>query len=670
MFKPVSMNKLQALVLDEQKSEVIKKLHQSGAVQISDCRDKLSHSDWKDFLESPAPSPLLRKITSSLMSINKWLDLFESVAPESKDSFFKFLFNPTTPKKIPVEEIDGEKLLEKVESLLKEVEQSTQQPSEQLEKVREDTNNLQDVRKSISKLDQLEIDLAYVEETPLTSVYLGTTLTKNVEIITTELEKITERSFLLEQTPLSPTESLLTIVCLSQHASSVSNFLRRTGFERIEISGYTGKPEEALHAVKARIEELNKEEKRLEKDIVASSHRFRDTLLALRELLQIEKERADIQSSLALSGHLCLLEAWVPEKATEKVTREIESITDGLTVIEVAESQSADDKIPVLLENPPFFRHFEILTRMYSLPKHNEIDPTILLTFTFLFFFATMVTDALYGLITLILGALMLRGGGRYSETIKGFGVILTAGGATTIIAGAVTGGWFGDLAIKYLGITSLEKLMIIDPMVDVLAFLIFAVAVGVVHLDIGIILGIINNVRNQEIKKAFTENFWLILVQLLFILFYLKTRVPPETGTVIFFNILIGLIALAALVLLVLGHKGMSFFTLTGAIGDTLSYARLMALGLCTAGIAMTVNILAKMTASVPVIGIIFFLLIMVVGHAFNWVIQIMGAFVHGIRLHYVEFFGRFYSGGGDEFTPFAIKREITELKIEGLGN
>jgi len=107
-----------------------------------------------------------------------------------------------------------------------------------------------------------------------------------------------------------------------------------------------------------------------------------------------------------------------------------------------------------------------------------------------------------------------------------------------------------------------------------------------------------------------------------------------------------------------------MSFFTLTGAIGDTLSYARLMALGLCTAGIAMTVNILAKMTASVPFIGVVLLLLLLIVGHIFNWVIQIMGAFVHGIRLHYVEFFGKFYSGGGDEFTPFAIKREITEIK------
>ena len=134
---------------------------------------------------------------------------------------------------------------------------------------------------------------------------------------------------------------------------------------------------------------------------------------------------------------------------------------------------------------------------MYSPPKYREIDPTVLLTITFLFFFATMITDAFYGVITFALGFLMLRGGGRYGGIIKDFGVILTAGGLTTIVAGALTGGWFGNLLIEFAGMTFLKNLMIIDPMVDVLPFLIFAVAIGVLHLDVGIVLGIINDVKN-----------------------------------------------------------------------------------------------------------------------------------------------------------------------------
>jgi V/A-type H+-transporting ATPase subunit I len=657
------MNKIQALVLDGQKDTVVKRLHHLGAVQITDCRPRLNQPEWKSLLDAPSSSPLLRTITSSLMSVNKWIDLFESIIPEQTDSFFKFLFNPSKPKKIPVEEIDGENLLKKVGEVLEKVEHATRTPSEQLEKAREDISSLQNLKQSIHKVEPIAIDLAYVEETELTSVYLGTTLTKNVALIESELAKLTEQTFLMEDTVLNATDSLLVIVCLGQHAAQVSNFLRRTGFERIDTGGYTGKPADALRSIDKSIDDLKGGEKQHRAEIIASAESFRDTLLGLRECLQIEKERADVHGHLATSGQLCLIEGWVPRKVAERVIRDIEVVTDGLSVVEVGEPRDPDEKVPIQLDNPPFFRHFEVLTNMYSPPKYSEIDPTVLLTITFLFFFATMITDAFYGVITFALGFFMLRGGGRYGGIIKDFGVILTAGGLTTIVAGALTGGWFGNLLIEFAGMTFLKSLMIIDPMVDVLPFLIFAVAIGVVHLDAGIVIGIINDMKNGDRKKAFTEHFWLLLVQVIFVLFYVRTLVP-EGGAAFLITLLIGLTSLASFVLLIMGHKGMFFFTITGAIGDTLSYARLMALGLCTGGIAMTVNILAKMSGGVAYIGVFFLLLILVVGHLFNWVIQVMGAFVHGIRLHYVEFFGRFYSGGGDEFIPFAIKREITESK------
>ena len=319
MFQTVRMNRLQALVLDEQKEKVLKKLHDLGAVQISDCRERLSQPEWKTLLEAPASSPLLRDITASLMSINKWLDLFESIAPEQTESFFKYLFNPSKPKKIPFEEIDGEKLLARVDQVLKEVEDATRSQSEQLDKAREDIVNLQNLKQSISKLGSTDIDLTYVEETAITSVYLGTTTTRNVEVIQAELERLTGQTFLLEHTTLNDTDSLVVIVCLSEHAAAVSNFLRRTGFERIETGGYRGKPQEALRTIESGIDDLKGKEKQLIADITASSGQFKDTLLALRELLQIEKERADAHGHLATSGPLCMIEGWTPRKKTENV---------------------------------------------------------------------------------------------------------------------------------------------------------------------------------------------------------------------------------------------------------------------------------------------------------------------------------------------------------------
>ena len=195
-------------------------------------------------------------------------------------------------------------------------------------------------------------------------MYLGTTTTRNVEVIQTELEPLTGKTFLLEHTTLNDTDSLVVIVCLSEHAAAVSNFLRRTGFERIETGGYRGKPQEALRTIESGIDDLKGKEKQLIADITASSGQFKDTLLALRELLQIEKERADAHGHLATSGPICMIEGWTPRKKAESVIREIETVTGGLSVIEVSEPNNPDEKVPILLDNPPFFRHFEVLTNM------------------------------------------------------------------------------------------------------------------------------------------------------------------------------------------------------------------------------------------------------------------------------------------------------------------
>ena len=118
------------------------------------------------------------------------------------------------------------------------------------------------------------------------------------------------------------------------------------------------------------------------------------------------------------------------------------------------------------------------------------------------------------------------------------------------------------------------------------------------------------------------------------------------------------------SLILLFLGHKAMAMFQVTGFMGDVLSYARLMALGLCTTGIAMTVNVLSDMLYAGSVIGIFFAIIVFVVGHLFNFVINAMGSFVHGLRLHYVELFTKFFESGGAEFTPLETRYEIVEIK------
>ena len=298
--------------------------------------------------------------------------------------------------------------------------------------------------------------------------------------------------------------------------------------------------------------------------------------------------------------------------------------------------------------NPGVLRHFELLVRLYASPRYDEIDPTVLIAPSFVIFFGLMITDAMYGLVCLALGLGILRGGGRYYPLFRSAGVLLCLGGASTVIMGALTGGWFGNLMAEYLGLTFLNSLIVIKPMVDVARFLVFAIVLGLVQLNFGIVLGMVRYFRGGDVRSG-VQHIWILLLEAALGAYGLGA---PALS--------VAFLVPAAAMLLV-SEKGMALFGLTGLLGDTLSYARLMALGLVSFGLAVAINALAAMIVDVRYVGWLLALLVLLGGHAFSFVLNVMGAFAHGVRLHFVEFFSKFYSGGGEEFVPFAIKRMVT---------
>jgi V/A-type H+-transporting ATPase subunit I len=181
---------------------------------------------------------------------------------------------------------------------------------------------------------------------------------------------------------------------------------------------------------------------------------------------------------------------------------------------------------------------------------------------------------------------------------------------------------------------------------------LLIALIIGLTHVNVGIVINVWDNIENKKIWKAVTESCWFLFAQpgLIFFLMGYKT---------------VGIIFLIiSVILLLTGHKAMAMFAVTGLMGDILSYARLMALGLCTTGIAMTVNVLSGMLYAVGSVGVVIASIVFVFGHLFNFVINAMGGFVHGLRLHYVEFFTKFYQSGGTEFTPLETRFESVKIK------
>jgi V/A-type H+-transporting ATPase subunit I len=648
MLRPTRMKKLQILSLEGFRDGIVKGLQELGTVHLTDYSEELNDPHLKELLQPHPISPNIRRIATQNIALNRLLDLFERHDPEPREGFLKAVFAPLPPKKLKTEEVFGAELLDAIDGIIEKVESEAAQPVKDLERIEEEIAERTRTRGLLELVLSLDIDLGDVGESDLLSVLLGIAPKEEIDNLGERLKDLTNNTFYLGARETSEDRVATVVVCLKEQVSSVLPSLRRLNWERVEIQGLQGRPGEAIDSIDKKLEGLGQEKRATARMIIDIARRWRDELRRQQELLMVERQREENHTKFAKMEHVVAIEGWIPCGSVTKAVQVIKSISSGACVVDLSDPDD-NDEVPVQLKNPKFFKSFELLTRLYGLPTYNGVDPTLFLAPGFLLFFSIMLTDALYGLIALVLGMLLIRGGGKYNEMIKDGGIILSSAGAATIIIGALSGGWFGGFGLK---VPFLAALQVFDPMVQVTTFLLIALVVGITHVNVGVVINVVDRLRKGQVWKAMGENLWFLFIQPGLFFFLTGHR---SLGVIFI---------VVSLMLLLAGHKAMSMFQVTGFMGDILSYARLMALGLCTTGIAMTVNVLSGMLAMVGSIGIILGVIIFVFGHLFNFVINAMGAFVHGLRLHYVEFFTKFYQSGGTEFTPLEMKFDIIEIK------
>jgi len=648
MLQPIRMKKIQILALEALRYQVIKRLQALGTIHLIDYSEKLEDPNWNNLLRPQPPSTNIRKIAAVNIAINRLLDLFERYDPERKEGFIKGIFAPMPPKRIETREVYGKELINTVDDIIDKVGLETEKPVKELEKIEEEIIESERVKGLLELILNLEIDLKDIGESDFLSTFLGIIPKEETDTIRERLEELTKGNFYLGVRETSENKLVTLLICLKEQASLVLANLRRISWEKIEIVGQQGTPNEVRDSINKKILALVEEKTKKEAIVVDIAKRWRNELEKYREFLAMERQREESQNKFAQMEHVVAIQGWVPENSAAQAAQETEEVSDGACMVEISEPEEMDD-VPVLLKNPKFIRSFELLTRLYGMPTYNGVDPTLILVPGFLLFFSIMLTDAMYGVIALVLGLLLIRGGGKYNIFIKDAGVILSSAGMATVIVGALAGGWLGDFGLK---LPVLKAMQIFDPMVQVTTFLLIALIIGLTHVNAGVVINVWNRLKRRQAWKALTGNLWFLFAQP-GIFFYL---VGYRSVGLMFMVI--------SLVLLFLGHKAMAMFQVTGFMGDVLSYARLMALGLCTTGIAMTVNVLSNMLYAGSSIGIFFAIVVFFIGHLFNFVINAMGAFVHGLRLHYVELFTKFFESGGTEFTPLETRYEVVEIK------
>lgn len=679
------MKKIRAVILDEKVDPVVRQLHESGLVELYDLSAKLEDPEWSVFL-APSPSAEYgRNVASLTIKVSRILDLFSNVS-EGEKAGLSGILNPKVPSKKKLSFSSSEEIISHVENVLSCVEDEVSEPAKKLAELENRKAILEALKDSVKYLADFDLDLTFLGEGSYTYTVSGLCLTENVKELETSLEGVTDGYVEIVKGAIVNTGEKeqkipVMVTTLKQYMDVVGAELRKSGFERLDISNVSGTPKDVFIESEKELVSIEKDTKAILEKLNALSKKWTEEVLVLHEILEIEKERAEAYSMTGKTKRTHLIEAWAPAKHVNTVKGIIESASEGYAVVEISEPDEPVEKIPVLLDNKKAVKPFEMLTEMYAPPKYNEIDPTMMIMPGFLIFYGIMLTDAVYGLLLTLAGLVLWKRMGKVSQGAYNLGYILTLSGLSTVFFGILTGGYLGDFMYQFMGMDIYTTgLALVNPLgestyisaakpllslggIDVnngpMAILLFSIVAGILHLFIGLTVGLSESLKKKSLLEAFLgQGMWMLLILAI-------------VATVVTGNMMIAGVAVIAVIALCM-IKGfmnggvldalLGAMDITGFLGNVLSYARLLALCLATGGLAMAVNIMAKLLGdAVPVVGIVIAIVMLIFGHAFNFVMNGLGSFIHSLRLHYVEFFGQYYEGGGKRFSPFKAKREYT---------
>lgn len=482
----------------------------------------------------------------------------------------------------------------------------------------------------------------------------------------------------------SKEQTCIFVLCHKSNAEGVYETLRKLDFSHAGVSSDKA-PAEQLNDIMKELDEKQASIEETQKEITELAE-YKEDLLLLQDYERARAEKYEVIGQLAQSKNVFILTGYIPQKDIEKLESDL--VKNYQIAIEY-ENPSDDEDVPILLKNNWFARPLEGVLEGFSLPGKGEVDPTMAMALFYYMLFGIMLSDAGYGLImTLACGFALLKFRKTMEPSLKNSITMFFYCGISTVFWGFMFGSFFGDaidvIASVYFGVTDLPVLkpLWFVPMDKPMAMLTFSMALGLIHLMFGLVMKVIQLVRQKDyISILYDAVSWFCLVISCTVLLLSMDMIASSFNLDITIPSLVikifTVLALISVVIIVATNgresknpfkrflKGLyALYGITGYLSDVLSYSRLLALGLATGVICNVVNKMASMAGGTGVVGTVVFIIILLVGHALNIAINVLGAYVHTIRLSYVEFFGKFYEGGGRAFKPFNMKAKYYNVK------
>ena len=633
----VKMDKIAIVGLNSEKRHIINHLMERGFVQIDDSSYLAEDEAFGGMLTRDSLEREVIEIEQKLSIINQSIGSIRSNVNVKKKSFLlpKDDFQSITPEQSE----DYFQMAIEINVLYKDVE-SAKQLQNQLALTRE------------MFIPWLPLDIPQGQlETKHTKTILGTfPIVVNMDLVRQKLSENAPESL----AGVVSTDKQLIYAYVIAHKSAfdaASDTLKEFGFVPVSLSRTKGTPAQGIEEIDQHIK-LNQTQR---DELVEAITAYEEKLPLLENLYDYflfkRDQRKAFEKLVKTKSAFCLT-GWLPSKKAAGLQKEL---MEKYSCQVELEAGNEEEGFPVLLENNSIVTPFESVTNMYSTPSSSDVDPNSIMAFFYIIFFGMMLSDAGYGIIIAIACFLIVKKG----KMKKGEGnlyKLLGICGISTTVWGLLFGGVFGDL---------LPIPAVINPLEDVMVLMGMSLLFGIIHIFVGLGIKAYNLIKHGHALDAlFDIGFWY-----LFIIGVVLLILPVVAGpmAIAAYGKYLAIAGALGLVLtqgrsfkgiFTKGFKGVSsLYGITSYFADILSYSRLMALCLSTGVIGQVINLLGEIAGPIPAI------FIGVIGHTANLLINALGAYVHTSRLQYVEFFGKFYEGGGVPFAPFKYKPKFTRI-------
>ena len=628
------------MAMAEQRDELLQELLHLGCVEISEPAGRLSDPEWAGLLKRE--SSRLVSTKNEITDVNVALAAIKKYG-QLKDGMFIQRHPISEQEFLATETVDR----------AREVSQSVGRQLQNLTRLQNEESRL--LARKASLTPWLSLDMPLEQEGSQNVVYRMGVCPAGTDSGEIKLA-LSETAAELYEISADRQQTYYLLMCHKADEQAVMEILRPRNFSAVTFAGVTGTAAENVQALEQALAE-NKQQQDAAVEEITRHSESRDALRVYADRLTAEAARETNTERLMTDGTILFFEGWLPAENAGQVGEMLDRVGCAWEALDPVEDEYPD--VPVKLKNNWFTQPLNMVTNMYILPTYDDLDPNPLMAPFFITFYGLMMADMGYGLL-MLLGAWFLLKKVKAKGGMKDFAGLLGLCGVSTLIWGALTGGFFGDFITQLMNIiqpgSNVTLPDLFTPLTDTLMILIGSLVLGLIQIFTGMGISVYKKFKDGIWQEAIWEEFtwWAVLIGaalaivtgfkwLLFaglaMLLYSGTRGRKGFGKVT-------------------GIIGTVYNGVSGYFSDILSYARLMALMLAGAVIAQVFNTLGSVTGNV-----ITFVIVSFIGNMLNFALNLLGCYVHDLRLQCLEFFNRFYVAGGKPFRPLEIQTKYVDV-------